>query len=249
MRQTEGRRFGLKRRGWETPRKEIYEQRSLFPESRPPAEYTGFDLFNDVLMDIERRNADSPAYDPPLLKRIAGMRRLFKRSPFREFGFTGRRFDALAPARLSPETVESAKVLLGKTPAPQRVRLVGQLDALVASTQQFSLLLDSGEKVIGIFSEEQVDCMRQLWRARVLVLGTAIYRASGKLLRIDAEAVKSGEHESAIFSRMPAPSHAKLDLAKLRKTQGPRSGMAAIMGQWPGDETDEEIAAALERLS
>lgn len=219
------------------------------PESRPPAEDTGFDLLADVLMDIGRRNADSPAYDPPLLKRIAGMRRLFKQSPFREFGFTGRRFDAHAPARLAPETVESAKALLGKTPAPQRVRLVGQLDALVASTQQFSLLLDSGEKLIGVFSEEQMDCLRQLWPARVLVLGTAVYRASGKLLRIDAEAVKPGEHESAIFSRLPAPAHAKLDLSKLCKTQGPRSGMAAIMGQWPGDETDEEIAAALERLS
>lgn len=129
------------------------------------------------------------------------------------------------------------------------MRLVGQLDGLVASTQQFSLLLDTGEKVVGVFSEDQVDCMRQLWRARVLVLGTAVYRASGKLLRIDAEAVKRGEQEPALFSRIPTPSHAKLDVSKLHKAQGSRSGMAAIMGQWPGDETDEEVAAALEQLS
>lgn len=228
---------------------EIYSQGSLFPDSRPPAEDTGFDLLADVLLDVERRNADSPRYDPALLKRIAGWRRLFKRGPFSGFGFTGRRFGANAPACLTPQTVEAACALLGRTPAPQRVRLVGQLDALVASTQQFSLLLDTGEKVTGVFAEDQVDCMRQLWRARVLVLGRAIYRASGKLLRIDAEAVKPGEHEPALFSRMPAPSHVKLDVSKLHKTQGPRSGMAAIMGQWPGDETDEEIADALERLS
>jgi hypothetical protein len=228
---------------------EIYSQGSLFPESRPPAEDTGFDLLADVLIDVERRNADSPRFDPALLKRIAGARRLFKRGPFSGFGFTSRRLGADAAACLTPETIESAWALLGRTPAPQRVRLVGQLDALVASTQQFSLLLDTGEKVIGVFSVDQVDCMRQLWRARVLVLGTAIYRASGKLLRIDAEAVKPGEHEPPLFSRIPAPSHVKLDVAKLRKPQGPRSGMAAIMGQWPGDETDEEISTALERLS
>ena len=28
-----------------------------------------------------------------------------------------------------------------------------------------------------------------------------------------------------------------------------RSGMAAIMGKWPGDETEDEIAAALDGLS
>lgn len=228
---------------------EIYDQGSLFPDSRPLPEDTGFDLLADVLVDVERRNADSSNVDPPLLKRIAGSRRLFKRSPFREFGFTGRRFGTDGPARLAPDTVESAWALLGRTPAPQRVRLVGQLDALVASTQQFSLLLDTGEKIVGVFSEDHVDRMRELWRARVLVLGTAVYRASGKLLRIEAEAVEQGDRESAIFSRLPTPPHAKLDLFKLHKAQGPRSGMAAIMGQWPGDETDEEVAAALEQLS
>jgi len=35
----------------------------------------------------------------------------------------------------------------------------------------------------------------------------------------------------------------------LRKPQGTRSGMAAIMGRWPGEETEEEIEAALEQIS
>jgi hypothetical protein len=33
------------------------------------------------------------------------------------------------------------------------------------------------------------------------------------------------------------------------KLQGPRSGMAAIMGRWPGDETEKEIHEALECIS
>ena len=31
-----------------------------------------------------------------------------------------------------------------------------------------------------------------------------------------------------------------------RKPQDSRSGMSAIMGKWPGDETDDEIKAGLE---
>ena len=34
-----------------------------------------------------------------------------------------------------------------------------------------------------------------------------------------------------------------------RQPQGPDSGLNAILGQWPGDETDDEIAAELENLS
>jgi hypothetical protein len=183
------------------------------------------------------RNADSEHYDSPLLERITHFQRVFKKGPFTGVGFTSRRYSPRSPARLTPELVESARVLLGKTPAPQRVRIVGQLDGLVASTQRFSLLLDNGEKVVGVFAEDQADAMQPLWRKRVLVLGTAIYRASGRLLRVDAEKVGPGGNEASIFSRLPMPPHARLDVSRLRKPQGPRSGMAAIMGQWPGDES------------
>lgn len=230
---------------------EIYAQQSLFPEAddRPAKEDTAFDVFGDVLADVQKRDADSVHYDPPLLKKITLFNRFFEKGPYSEVDFTSRRFPQDAPARFTPSLVESAKSLLGRTPSPQRVRIVGQLDGLVASTQRFSILLDSGEKVIGVFADEQMDAMQKLWRERVLVLGTAIYRASGRLLRIDADSVSSGENEPRVFSRLPSHPGTKIDISKLRKPQGPRSGIAAIMGRWPGTETDEEIREALEKLS
>lgn len=230
---------------------DVYAQQALFPDAddRPAKEDTAFDLFGDVLADVQQRNADSTHYDPSLLDRITKFHRVFKNGPFNEIDFTSRRFPVNSPARFTPAMVESAKVLLGRTPSPQRVRIVGQLDGLVASTQRFSVLLDSGEKVVGVFADDQMDAMQELWRKRVLVLGTAVYRASGRLLRIDAESVKPGENEPNVFSRMPSPLSTKIDVSKLRKPQGPRSGMAAIIGKWPGEETDEQIQEALERLS
>jgi hypothetical protein len=41
----------------------------------------------------------------------------------------------------------------------------------------------------------------------------------------------------------------KLDRRALHKLQGPDSGINAIIGRWPGDESDEEIVALLEELS
>lgn len=120
---------------------ELYQQQELWP-TRPAAEDTGFDLFGDVLADVQQHDADSEHFDPPLLKQLA----------------------------------------------------------------------------------------------------------SGRLLRVDAEAISNGEHEPSLWSRMPQPGTAKLDLSSLRKAQGPRSGMAAILGRWPGEETDDEVEAALARL-
>jgi hypothetical protein len=41
----------------------------------------------------------------------------------------------------------------------------------------------------------------------------------------------------------------KFDRSLLHQPQGPNSGLNAVMGKWPGDETEEEILALLEELS
>lgn len=41
----------------------------------------------------------------------------------------------------------------------------------------------------------------------------------------------------------------KFDRSVLHQPQGPDSGINAIIGKWPGDESDEEILALLEELS
>jgi hypothetical protein len=41
----------------------------------------------------------------------------------------------------------------------------------------------------------------------------------------------------------------RLDIASLHQPQGPDSGINAIIGKWPGDESEEEILALLEELS
>ena len=41
----------------------------------------------------------------------------------------------------------------------------------------------------------------------------------------------------------------KIDRRALYRPQTPSSGINAIIGRWPGDESEEEILAALEKLS
>lgn len=228
---------------------ELFEQGTLFADLMPDADATGFDLLRDVLADIRSGNEDSDHFDTPLLSRVARFHKFFARGPFDAIVFPSRQDRESASVELNPALIDSAKSLCGRTPIPQRVRLVGKLDGIEASTKRFSLVLDTGDKVPGVFADGQMDVMQRLWRERVLVLGSAIYRPSGRLLRIDAEEVRVGKNEPSLFSRMPISRTGKLDPTRMKQSQGPRSGMAAIAGTWPGEESDDEIEAALEQLS
>ncbi len=228
---------------------EIYQQELLFESGRPDGRLTGLDLLMNVVTDIDAGQADSDTFDPSLLRQVSKFRRFFKSSPFTGFRITGSGREKLAEVHVTPATIDNSLRLYGRTPKPQRTRIVGQLDGIEASTQRFSMLLDSGERVAGVYPEELSDDLQVLWRKRVLVLGTSVFRASGNLLRVEAESIESGENAASIFSTPPIANSSRLDSNRLRKLQGPRSGMAAIMGRWPGDETDEEIEEALERIS
>ncbi len=228
---------------------EVYEQQLLFGPRRPDGKLTGVDLLIQVVRDIDAVQTDSDAFDPQLLHQFAKFRRFFRSSPFSGFRIAGSVPGACTEVRVTQTTTENCTRLYGRTPTPQRVRLVGSLDGLEASTQRFSLLLDSEERVSGVYPESVSDQLQQLWRKRVLVLGTCVFRASGNLLRVEAESIEDGSNASSLFSTPPVAGSVRLDSNRLRKPQGARSGMAAIMGRWPGDETDEEIEQALEHIS
>jgi hypothetical protein len=226
---------------------ELYRQQELWP-TRPDADDTGFDLLGDVLSEVAAHNADSERFDLPLLRRIERFGKVLD-GPYRQIAVISRRHATSHPAPISAETIETARSFYQSTPSPRQVRVVGRLDMLRASTQTFALRLDDGQEIRGVLPEGSIEDVKPLLNRRVLVLGRAVYRVSGRLLRVDAARVLAGERESSIWSRMPEPGTAKVDTSRLRRPQGPRSGMAAIMGHWPGDESDEAIEAALEKLS
>ena len=76
-----------------------------------------------------------------------------------------------------------------------------------------------------------------------------MYRPDGQLLRLDADLIEAGANESAFWSRVPRANGRKLDPNEILQPQTPTSGIANIIGKWPGDETDEEIERALKELS
>jgi hypothetical protein len=216
--------------------------------NRPDPNDTGFDLLGDVLRDVAQGNAESERFDARLLSELWGTRKVFKRA-YSDLTLLSQCRAAHEPAVLNSATLAKAKQLHDKTPRPQAAMIVGKLDMIRDSTQTFALIMDDGQEVRCMMAEEEVGTLTSLFKRRVAVSGRAVFRASGRLLRLEAESVREAAPSDQYFAKVPRPNAPSYDPRRSFKEQSHKHGVAAIIGTWPGDETDEQISDWLGELS
>lgn len=121
----------------------------------------------------------------------------------------------------------------------QRVMIVGELTVFDPTAKSFTILLDNGLDVEGVAADGDADCFAYVGLGdRVCAAGNGVYEAKGGFLRIE---------DADLYPSNPGrPSHLPA-LGGHAGTEKPSN--EPIAGQWPGDETDEEIEAALRELS
>ena len=227
--------------------KEVYRQDSLW-ETRPPESDTAINVLARVLDDVTRADAESSRYDRQLLNRIIRMRRLFDDRVVC-IRFPSVTTDGTLSTPVTPQVVDSATRLADRTPPPRQIRLTGILDMIRHSTRSFGLKLDDGAEVRGVLeTHEQTEELKQFLGKKLLVLGRAVYRPSGKLLRVDAEGFETGEGQPLLFTKVPPPRETRPAISRTRPSVYQRQGVPAFFGTWPGDETDEEFERMLQEL-
>jgi len=218
-------------------------QEEMFDEV--PRDASGLGLFRESLEDALAGTIDSDHFDPELLETIQGWSEVLSQG-IKEIEFgnaTG------AVTRIAQPQLDTAKRLRRETPPPQRVRVTGWLDAIRHHDRMFTLKLEDGTTLRGIAEGVQPETLGALFGKKATVSAMAVFRPSGRVLRLEADHIEHGGEDFSLWSAEPQPLDQPLDERALRQPQGPRSGLNAIIGQWPGDETDEEIFRALEDLS
>lgn len=223
---------------------DLLDRADLWHQPPNPAS-TALDLLGMTINEIGQYEADSDLLDNHVLADVRRFGPLFKADD-------GTVTFASLPVgnshpMLSGHTVARAEEMMRLIPDPQPVRLVGKLDMIRDSTRRFGLILDDGTEVPGVYDREMAELL-PLFKQRVLVLGKLIYRGSGRPLRVDATSAAAAGAEGAMWSRIPA-AVGSLRRKPLHVAQGRRSGIAALIGSWPGDETDEEVERAVAALS
>lgn len=220
-----------------------FNQLDLFDKQLDPGA-TSLDLFETGLQDALDGRADSESFDEGLVHTYMRFRNVFQDGVERIKLVNGRTLAFAAESLLVVDELRK------KTPQPRQVRIAGTLNEIRHSDRKFRLVLESGETVQGVGADIEPDLLSALWGKPAVVGGRAFYRASGALLRIEAESVQPARIEDlAVFQSIPAPLQGTMNLSDLRKPQGKNTGINAIFGKWPGEETEEELLEQLRQMS
>ena len=226
----------------------LYTQQTLW-DTKPAPEQTAIDVFTKVVHEVGSANPESDWFDRSLLRRFARLDRLFSNQLRALHLPTVRTGDEQLEAAIDALVVGTAQKLSRVTPQGRQVRVTGILDMIRHSTRTFGLRLDNGNEVHGVVeSYDLMASLAQHFSKRVLVLGKAVYRPSGSLLRIDATAVEAGERQPRVFARIPPPRSLRPEPVRAKPIEPRERGVAAFFGTWPGDETDADLEAMLREV-
>ncbi|MCE5229409.1 hypothetical protein LLG95_07410 [bacterium] len=226
---------------------DLYAQTQLW-EDAPNENESGLDLFGYALNDIASRIMDSSRYDPAYLRIVSRFDQVFKRG-VQNIEVTGHNLtNGYTPPVIGPQLIQSAKALISATPTPKRVRVQGDLDMIRISDCMFELVLSNGDRVRAVWVPKAVVALKEYMGKSVLIEGYAVFRPSGSLLRVDAEAISLATKRDVFFSKLPTPDPTRLRVEDVRHRQTIKTGYNAIAGTWPGDETIEDLLETLEEI-
>lgn len=225
---------------------QLFAQQSLFEEIAQPEE-TGFDLVRRMIDDVAGQVTRSERFDTDLLKQVAGFQTVLKKG-VESIELSGSRKESANETKITTEVIAAATQLRQATPPPRRVKIAGAFDMIRVSDKVFELLLPDGQRVRAVWAKDEVIGLGKFLSRDVVIEGVAVYRPSGTLLRVDTTAIAPAtNHDRNLFAQLPLPS-APASIAAKQKPQTSTTGINAIWGIWPGEESDEELLDSVEEV-
>lgn len=226
--------------------REMFDQKRLW-EDGPKPEQTAFELLGAALSDVRKRRKESNRFDRGMLQRVSKYRHILRQGLTR-IGLP----DTALPdsGGIDQYAVDAASELCAATPSPRRVRIAGRLDLMAAKHAVLKLDVKEGVFVTAVWEGLQpVEALKEYFNRDVVIEGAGVFRASGTLLRIDADAITIASTQDDFFRRLPVAIATPEYEAANRLRPGERSPYGRILGSISGEESDEEFAAAVEAFS
>lgn len=154
--------------------------------------------------------------------------------------------DQATPLRIEADAIDRIRRLRDKTPESHAIRLTGTLDTISHSKSNAALVLPDGTRISVTMEEHEPDQLRSLFGQSVVVSGIVHYNAKGSVKDIDVEHIDRAHRRDAMFSALPTTPKSLDEVLEEGQKTGAR--FADFIGRWPGDETDEELQAALRAI-
>jgi hypothetical protein len=193
------------------------------------------DLLMEAVEDALNGKRDSDRLDAGILQILVKTRAIFERGSTK---LRIARSDKVVEFDVS--AVRTFQGLADAMPTPRVDRVQGVLDSLTMSTRTLVLKLDDGTTIRGgVGTPALLDVLKGLFGKGVVLEGTVSFHPSGRPQRIEVDYVAEATDRDLIWARAP-----RSDVLAVAS-----GDMKSLLGQWPGDESDEQVLASLKALS
>jgi hypothetical protein len=215
-----------------------------FWREMPKEDDSVFTVLQNSLRDVEAENVDSDRYDRGVLDSLVKFGRFFRHAEYLEIS---RKDGREAVFSITADSVKHVEKLRSNTPEPQTMVVSGKLEQITYKTGRFLMEMPNGDKLNGRVHPEflETEDLRNLWGKKVSVKGPVHFKPSGVARFIDAELLKSMDPTEEIFERLPVAIQLEASFSGLVEASKVPVDVAEIWGQWPGDESIEELLADL----
>jgi hypothetical protein len=211
----------------------------------PDVSDTALSVLALCVQDAVANNMDSDRFDRGVLDSISKFGGMFKSFESLEIIRLDR--PERVSLSLTKKTVETVQSLKGRTPEPQPMVVSGKLEEIGHKTGQFKLEVSQGNSLRGRVHPEflSAEALREFWGCKVSIKGMVHFKASGVARFMDAEMLKVMEVGEELFERLPVAVQMEAPFEGIVKAGKERVNVAEFWGQWPGDESIDELLAAL----
>jgi len=213
------------------------------PESLKP--YTGVDLALEAFGQAFQSNEDDDLLDKHLLKEMEKYSTLFrnKKGTVKISGYQVKK-----PVQFSYSHFEEIKELEERTPPPIKALITGQLDLMQYSKELIKVDTKAGNVRAILSGELTFEEVGKFFGKEVTLEGIAHFKPSKKVSSIEVEKIHSATAQDQWFSAQPTAITEQINFADLSKEQEYHgTALDNVIGQWPGDESIEELLALLNK--
>lgn len=147
---------------------------------------------------------------------------------------------------LKKKDFEKIQILEESIPEPQEIIINGIVDELKFSKSRVTIATKEGT-VNGILSDDmEPHDISKYWGKELTIAGTANYLAGGKMSFLYIEKLFEPTEADKYFSKPSKKETVEQQILRKQKALKNGNHLSEIVGQWPSDESIEEILNALD---
>lgn len=204
---------------------------------------TPVSLVMNTFRGVLEQDKDYEWVDKPLLKKLSDFKGLFL-NDLETIQFSNR--GSVPELILKKNDFDKINSIQESIPEAQFAVISGKLDTLKYSASR--ILVETNEGFVnGILSEDiSTDDISKYWGKDITLTGTAHYKPNGRLSFIEVERIFPMEESNVFFNKIPKTESIELQIKRQLSEKKHFNYLSEIVGQWPGEESFEEILTQLD---